>query len=252
METSTAPSAPAPTTAPVASANTPTNSVPIASQNDASAQSAPQGNATPQAAPITSAAAPAAIQQQGDAPPAVSPSTGTAPAISPSGAAQAAGSPTPLPAATTNQLNGVSNGNGSTTNDGGTALYAESSTGYGGVSNGYSGVSNGYSGVSNGYGGSSNGYGGGSTSTSGPIITDFVGVQGSGMWTFTGHVVDSVSPEASTVYFGGVLNGRTTLVCGDNNFMLQIDLPDGTQGTATAQMVDWRGLSSNVAMFNVS
>ena len=154
-------------------------------------------------------------------------------------------SPTPVPATTTNQPNGSSNSDGIIINDAGTALYADSSTGYGGVSNGYGGVSNGY-------GGSSNGYGGVSTSTNGPIITDLVGVQGSGMWTFTGHVVDSVSPEECTVSFGGVPHGLTAIVCGDNNFMLSVDLPDGTQGSAIAQMVDWQGLSSNVAMFNVT
>ena len=72
------------------------------------------------------------------------------------------------------------------------------------------------------------------------------------MWTFTGHVVDSVSPEECTVSFGGVLYGRTAIVYGDNNFTLLIDLPDGTQGSATAQMVDWQGLSSNVAMYYVT
>ena len=86
--------------------------------------------------------------------------------------------------------------------------------------------------------------------TNGPVISNFVGVNGSfNTWTFQGQVT---TPNAAglVIQFGGLtsLQGQTTTVGADGWFYLTIDLQAGESGTATAQTTDAAGTTSNLAL----
>lgn len=86
-----------------------------------------------------------------------------------------------------------------------------------------------------------------------PVIDSFSGSPGAGnMWIFQGHVSDE-SPAGLTVRFGGLpeLQGKTATVQSNGTFWIGVQLARGEYGTATAQVTDWWGLNSDVAMFLV-
>lgn len=69
-------------------------------------------------------------------------------------------------------------------------------------------------------------------------------------WVFLGHVNDE-SPEGLIVQLGGIpsLEGQTATVDSTGWFMFTVQLIPGVdRGTATAQVTDWWGLASNVAL----
>jgi hypothetical protein len=266
-DTGAAPTAPAPIATPTAPTETPTSPALTTLQNDAGAQTAPQNDVSasiapkndvgPQTAPQADVDSPTVPQgeaavppaaQQDEAPQVVSQPSDKVPTSLPSDVGRAVNTPTPTSAATADQPATVNPVGGSTAVSSGryAALFADSPTGYGGVANGYVGDP-GYV-ADSGYGGDP-GYGG---SLHGPTITDFTGTQEPDVWVFSGHVIDDVSPDGCTVNFGGVLHGRTAPVYSDGSFILVLYLPAGVSGTATAQLVDWQGLSSNVATFYVA
>jgi virginiamycin B lyase len=86
-----------------------------------------------------------------------------------------------------------------------------------------------------------------------PTISNFVGSNSGGVWTFTGKVNDS-SPAGLTVSFGGLpsLAGKTATVQADGTFELVVALAAGEQGTVTAQTTNWWGQNSNVAQWVVA
>src|SRR5581483_5122664 len=89
-----------------------------------------------------------------------------------------------------------------------------------------------------------------------PEIEDFCySAQPDGWYKFTGRVIDE-SPAWLTVRFGGgpsSLSDQTTTVAADGSFEFWIQL-NGTasdEGTATAQVTDWWGLESELALCDV-
>ncbi|MDB5313631.1 MAG: hypothetical protein JWO38_7833 [Gemmataceae bacterium] len=94
------------------------------------------------------------------------------------------------------------------------------------------------------------------TSTAGPTIVNFSGVQTSpGWYMFTGTVKDS-APGGLTVTFGGVpsLQGKTVVTASDGSFSLLVQVKtDGSDaGTVTAVTTDSFGFRSNVATCYIS
>jgi hypothetical protein len=94
----------------------------------------------------------------------------------------------------------------------------------------------------------------------GPVIADFKGVAGAGnIWTFTGHVADDQAVAGLVVSFAdsAPLSLRTetevVTVQADGSFALTIQMNQNLSdcGTAAAQVFDWWGTASNVALANV-
>ena len=82
-----------------------------------------------------------------------------------------------------------------------------------------------------------------------PRISNFSGVEiGAGLWAFSGAVFDSDSdPSGYTVFFYGVLAGRTTTVQSGDYFYMTVDL-GSANGAAGAQTRDAEGNKSNIAV----
>jgi hypothetical protein len=93
-----------------------------------------------------------------------------------------------------------------------------------------------------------------SVTSAAPSITNFQAIRGTlNVWTFQGQVTDE-SAQGLVVRFGGLpsLAGYTATVRSDGWFYLTVELPDGEQGTASAQTTDWWGLDSNESLTDVS
>jgi len=87
---------------------------------------------------------------------------------------------------------------------------------------------------------------------SAPLIQGFTGTNlGSGVWQFTGRVVDEYSPGL-VVYFSGLsgLSGLTATVAADGTFSLTVDL-QGQAGTVRCQVTDWWNVESAFASLDV-
>jgi hypothetical protein len=83
-----------------------------------------------------------------------------------------------------------------------------------------------------------------------PVITTFQAKWTSlNSCTFSGTVSDESAP-GETVQLGGIpeLNGVTTTVQSDGTFSITVTLQPHEKGTATAQVTDWWGLESNLAL----
>ncbi len=96
---------------------------------------------------------------------------------------------------------------------------------------------------------SGDGYGGyGGYGFIAPEFTDFFAMESTpGMWTFTGQIIDDESVDGLIVHFGGVLEGRSTMVNPDGTFELIVLLDPNTVGIATAVVTDWDGITSETA-----
>jgi hypothetical protein len=80
-----------------------------------------------------------------------------------------------------------------------------------------------------------------------PSIADFGGYEFSTGWLFEGVVSDE-SPGGLVVTFGGVLAGYTATVSSNGNFSLHVNFTTHVDEIATAQVTDWWGLTSEIAM----
>jgi hypothetical protein len=80
-----------------------------------------------------------------------------------------------------------------------------------------------------------------------PVINDFQAVEGSnGTWTFSGQVTDESAPGLMVTLSGlPSLTGKTVTVDSTGCFDLTLQLQPGENGTATAQTIDWWGLTSD-------
>ena len=90
-----------------------------------------------------------------------------------------------------------------------------------------------------------------------PVISNFTAFPSSGgYWTFRGQVTDEYAP-GETVQLSGIptLNGTrgyTTVTVGSNGwFEYSVQLTAQDHGCVSAQAIDWRGLTSDVATYNV-
>ncbi len=109
-----------------------------------------------------------------------------------------------------------------------------------------------YSQMTDGSGGDEGG-GGGSEDppqTSPPFLYDFVFGEQSGIYTFSGSVIDNEDPFNLTVYFGGIISGAMCSVDYDGHFSFSIELENPT-GMVTAIVQDGEGLWSNQCWANV-
>ncbi len=91
----------------------------------------------------------------------------------------------------------------------------------------------------------------GNTDPIAPTITSFSNQPEFGLRRFYGTVIDDAPVAGLTIRFGGIIDGKTTTVNADGTFELIVELPPGTNGTATAQTTDGDGLDSNVAVTTV-
>lgn len=91
-------------------------------------------------------------------------------------------------------------------------------------------------------------------STAPPVINNFTATLiGNNVWTFAGQVSD-VHPAGLSVKLGGlsVLAGVTATVDSTGWFHVNVSIPSGTKGTATAVTTDGWGLTSNTAWTTVN
>ena len=89
-----------------------------------------------------------------------------------------------------------------------------------------------------------------------PVITNFSCRAASGLWTFSGTVLDD-APAGLTVRFGGApasLQGQSAVTDSGGNFSFSVVLQtNGSDtGTATADTTDTDGNSSNTATCDVN
>jgi hypothetical protein len=95
-----------------------------------------------------------------------------------------------------------------------------------------------------GSGGGNGGEGGEEHQPSPPFLFDFWWSSESGVYTFTGTVLDDQEPFLLTVYFGGAISGETCSVDFDGTFSFSIEL-ENPYGLVTAMVQDADGLWSN-------
>jgi hypothetical protein len=81
-----------------------------------------------------------------------------------------------------------------------------------------------------------------------PVVSGFTGAENpNGSWTFQGHVASAV-PQGDTVTFAGLsaLQGKTAKVDGTGRFTVTVPVAASDEGTATAQVTDQWGQTSNL------
>ena len=85
-----------------------------------------------------------------------------------------------------------------------------------------------------------------------PIIIEFDAVCQDGIWLFSGQVLDDKDVTGLTIYFGGVLAGRTATVNDEGFFELITMLDPEVSGYATAYTIDLDGLRSETVSLRVN
>ncbi len=84
-----------------------------------------------------------------------------------------------------------------------------------------------------------------------PRIVDFQGEGQSGYWLLQGSVTDDKDPAGLTVYFGGLLAGRTATVDRFGTFELIVALGSGIVGYVNAYTIDRDGLRSDTVLLRI-
>jgi hypothetical protein len=83
-----------------------------------------------------------------------------------------------------------------------------------------------------------------------PEIVGFGGRETPTGVVFTGTVIDESAPGL-VVTFGGLLAGYSATVDSTGGFLLVVDLDWNAYGSASAQVTDWWGLTSEIALWYV-
>ena len=84
-----------------------------------------------------------------------------------------------------------------------------------------------------------------------PRIVDFEGESQAGYWLLQGSVTDDKDPAGLTVYFGGLLAGRTAIVDRFGTFELIVALGSGIVGYVNAYTIDRDGLRSDTVLLRI-
>lgn len=92
-----------------------------------------------------------------------------------------------------------------------------------------------------------------SVTSAAPTITLSASRQVANLWVFSGTVTDEYAADL-LVRFGNLpsLEGKTATVAANGTYSLTVELAQGEEGTACAQLTDWWGLGSNVAEYIIA
>ena len=84
-----------------------------------------------------------------------------------------------------------------------------------------------------------------------PIISEFTGENVyEDLWDFCGTVTGGSPVEGLTVTFGGLVSGTVTTAI-DGTFLLNVAIPEGSNGWVTAEVTSAQGQTSETVMWLV-